>query len=77
MNRLQITCPDGIQKTMDMLYEDLAHRNAAAPEGNCPVEQTAALVKVCLSQSCGKCVPCRVGLDQMTKLMEKILDGFA
>lgn len=77
LNRLQITCPDGIQKTMDMLYEDLAHRNAAAPEGNCPVEQTAALVKVCLSQSCGKCVPCRVGLDQMTKLMEKILDGFA
>ena len=46
MNRLQITCPDGIQKTMDMLYEDLAHRNAAAPEGNCPVEQTAALVNV-------------------------------
>ncbi len=77
MSRLHIIRPNNVQKTMDLLYEDLAHRNAAAPEGNCPVEQTAALVSVCLSQSCGKCVPCRIGLDQMTKLMEKILDGLA
>lgn len=77
LNRLQIIRPDGIQRTMDALYEDLAHRNAAAPEGNCPVEQTAALVSVCLSQSCGKCVPCRIGLRQITRLMEKILDGNA
>lgn len=77
MSRLQIIRPDGIQKTMDLLYQDLAHRNAAAPEGNCPVEQTAALVGICLSQSCGKCVPCRIGLDQMAKLMTRILDGEA
>ena len=77
MSRLQIIRPDGIQKTMDLLYQDLAHRNAAAPEGNCPVEQTAALVGVCLSQSCGKCVPCRIGLDQMANLMTRILDGQA
>ena len=75
MSRLQIIRADKMQQTMDLLYQDLAHRNAAAPEGNCPVEQTAALVGICLSQSCGKCVPCRVGLDQMVKLMNKILDG--
>ncbi len=77
MSRLQIIRPNGLQQTMDKLYEDLAHRNAAAPEGNCPVEQTAALVSICLSQSCGKCVPCRIGLDQMTKLMRKIADRHA
>lgn len=77
MSRLQIIRPDKMQKTMDHLYEDLAHRNAAAPEGNCPVEQTAALLGVCLSQSCGKCVPCRLGLDRMVKLMNRILDGEA
>ncbi len=77
MSRLQIIRPDGMQQTMDLLYEDLAHRNAAAPEGNCPVEQTAALLGVCISQSCGKCVPCRVGLDKMKKLFDKILDGEA
>lgn len=75
MSRLQIIRADRVQRTMDQLYHELAHRNAAAPEGNCAVEQTAALVGVCLSQSCGKCVPCRVGLDQMRRLMEKILDG--
>lgn len=77
MSRLQIIKPDKIQKTMDSLYLDFAHRNAAAPEGNCPVEQTAALVKLSLAQSCGKCVPCRIGLDRMEKLMTKILDGDA
>lgn len=77
MSRLQIIRPDKMQKTIDHLYQDLAHRNAAAPEGNCPVEQTAALLGVCLSQSCGKCVPCRLGLDRMVKLMNKILDGEA
>ncbi len=75
MSRLQIIRADRVQKTMDQLYEELAHRNAAAPEGNCAVEQTAALVGLCLAQSCGKCVPCRVGLDQMRRLMEKILEG--
>ena len=68
MSRLQIIKPDKIQKTMDSLYLDFAHRNAAAPEGNCPVEQTAALVKLSLAQSCGKCVPCRIGLDRMKNL---------
>ncbi len=75
MSRLQIIRADRVQKTVDQLYDELAHRNAAAPEGNCAVEQTAALVGLCLAQSCGKCVPCRVGLDQMRKLMEKILEG--
>ena len=75
MSRLQIIRADRVQRTMDQLYDDLAHRNAAAPEGNCAVEQTAALVGLCLSQSCGKCVPCRVGLDRMRRLMEKILAG--
>ena len=28
----------------------------------CPVEFTAALVRLCATQSCGKCTPCRVGL---------------
>lgn len=75
MSRLQIIRAGRVQRTMDQLYNELAHRNAAAPEENCAVEQTAALVGLCLSQSCGKCVPCRVGLDQMRKLMDKILDG--
>ena len=34
-------------------------------------------LKMCHAQSCGKCVPCRVGLGQLGKLMEDVLDGEA
>ena len=57
------------------LYDGLARRGAVAPVSNCPVEQSAAFVKLCLSQSCGKCVPCRVGLRQLSAILDSILDG--
>lgn len=57
------------------LYGDLARRGAVAPASNCPVEQSAAFVKLCLSQSCGKCVPCRIGLRQLAGILDRILDG--
>ena len=54
-------------------------RSDAAAErrrsGSCPVNLTASFVQLCLAQSCGKCVPCRVGLDRLHALLEKILDG--
>ena len=40
------------------LYEDLCRRAGASPFGSCPVDLTAAFVRMCLAQSCGKCVPC-------------------
>ena len=56
------------------LYEDLCRRAGASPFGSCPVDLTAAFVRMCLAQSCGKCVPCRVGLDRLQALLEKILE---
>ena len=32
---------------------------------------------MCLAQSCGKCVPCRVGLRQLARLFDNVLDGEA
>ena len=31
------------------------------------------LLKLCHAQTCGKCVPCRVGLLQLQNLMEDVL----
>jgi len=59
------------------LYADMTRRAGASTFGSCPVELTAAFVKACLAQSCGKCVPCRVGLDRIGDLLEKILAGEA
>ena len=65
MSRLRITPWENSQRTVDDLYADMERRISAAPCGNCPVELTSAFLKLCLAQSCGKCVPCRIGLDQL------------
>lgn len=63
------------QRTVDDLYADMERRISAAPCGNCPVELTSAFLKLCLAQSCGKCVPCRIGLDRLAALLDQLLDG--
>lgn len=75
MNRIEIIRPSGAEQKVSSMYADLARRGAVAPAGNCPVEQSAAFLSLCVSQSCGKCVPCRVGLNQMSKILNRILDG--
>ena len=34
-------------------------------------------MQLCHAQSCGKCVPCRIGLGQLSKLIATVLDGTA
>ena len=75
LSRLNISTPDKSQTIVDSLYENLEHRIEVAPQGNCPVELTDAFLRLCLAQSCGKCVPCRIGLMQLSALVEKILEG--
>ena len=75
MSRLSIYTPEKSQAVVDNLYENLQHRIEVAPQGNCPVELTDAFLRLCLAQSCGKCVPCRIGLTQLSALVEKILEG--
>lgn len=33
-----------------------------------------SFLKLCHAQSCGKCVPCRVGIGQLLELMENLLE---
>lgn len=32
-------------------------------------------LNLCHAQTCGKCVPCRVGLGQLSDLLHEVLDG--
>ena len=64
-------------KKVTELHADLARRAGASPFGACPVDLTAAFVRMCLAQSCGKCVPCRVGLDRLLAVLDRILVGEA
>lgn len=75
MSRLSIITQSKAQTTIEELYKDLERRISASPSGLCPVDLASSFLKMCHAQSCGKCVPCRVGLGQLQKLMEDVLDG--
>lgn len=62
---------------MDDLHDALGRRLAVSSLAPCPVEFTAALVNLCSTQSCGKCTPCRVGLNALSDLLADVLEGRA
>ena len=59
------------------LYRDLERRIESSPPGLCPVSVTKAFLDLCRTQTCGKCVPCRIGLLQLTNLLTDVLNGSA
>jgi len=77
VSRLTLKKQSESQQVMDRLYLEAERKIAGTPPGLCPVDVALSFVKVSHTQSCGKCVPCRVGLGQLENLMEDILDGKA
>ncbi len=77
MSRLDIMTPSRAQTVIDGLYRDMERRIAASPPGLCPVDLAKNFLTLCHAQTCGKCVPCRIGLGQLAALMEQVLDGKA
>ena len=77
MSRLSIVTRNKSQETVESLYKDMERRIQASQPGLCPVDLAASFLHICHSQSCGKCVPCRIGLGQLEKLIEHVLNGTA
>ena len=77
MSRLDIKTPSRAQTVVEGLYRDLERRIAASPPGLCPVDMSLSFLQLCHAQTCGKCVPCRIGLGQLTLLINQVLDGEA
>ena len=77
MSRLTIMTATNAQRVIEDLYKDLERRIIASPPGLCPVDMASAFLKLCHAQTCGKCVPCRIGLGQLQMLLEDILEGRA
>jgi bidirectional [NiFe] hydrogenase diaphorase subunit len=42
---------------------------------SCMVDVAKYFMEFCMTESCGKCIPCRVGTAQMYRLLEKISQG--
>ena len=77
MSRLEIRTPDRAQMVVEGLYRDVERRIIASPPGLCPVDLSLAFLNLCHAQTCGKCVPCRIGLGQLANLITDVLEGRA
>lgn len=75
MSRLDINTPDQAQMVVDQLYHDMERRIIASGPGLCPVDMSLNFLTLCHAQTCGKCVPCRIGLGQLATIIRGILDG--
>ena len=75
MSRLDIKTASKAQTVVDRLYKDMERRIASSPPGLCPIDMSLTFLQLCHAQSCGKCVPCRIGLGQLSILMGQVLDG--
>ena len=77
MSRLDIKSPSRAETVVENLYRDVERRIAASPPGLCPVDMALSFLRLCHAQSCGKCVPCRIGLGQLAMLLDQVLSGTA
>lgn len=64
---------DRASSTTKTIVKEFGQRIIASPPGICPVDLQLAFLKVCHAQTCGKCVPCRIGLGQLENLLEDVL----
>ncbi len=75
MSRLTVYTPDDAEIVMARMAQEMERRLAAAPSGICPVETASVFLRLCHAQTCGKCVPCRIGLGRLGDLLDEVLDG--
>ncbi len=64
------------EKTTKFL-DKFVKRVKATPPGVCPISVQLSFLQDARNQTCGKCVPCRDGLEQVENMMRQILDGKA
>ena len=75
MSRLEVKMPAQTQAVVEQIYSSMERRINANPPGLCPVDMTLNFLNLCQAQTCGKCVPCRIGLDQLSLMIREVLDG--
>jgi len=75
MSRLEVKSPSLSQATVEQLYRNMEQRIAASPPGLCPVDMSLNFLNLCQAQTCGKCVPCRIGLAQLSSMLREVLEG--
>ncbi len=64
-----------MNQRIDVVLRRFRSRMSSYPPGMCPLVLYRSLLQISMHQSCGKCVPCRDGLVEVDRMLEKILSG--
>ena len=75
LSRLSIEHPGQAQIVLNGLYREMGRRINASSPGLCPVDMALNFLNLCQAQTCGKCVPCRIGLTQLSNMIREVLEG--
>ena len=62
---------------IDVMLNKFRSRVNSFPPGLCPLALYRSILQMSMNQSCGKCVPCRDGLQEVDRLLGSILSGDA
>ena len=62
---------------VDIMLNKFHSRVNSFPPGLCPLALYRSILQMSMNQSCGKCVPCRDGLQEVDRLLGSILSGDA
>lgn len=75
MSRLNLNLEDHATAALSEMSSEMSMRLKGTQQGICPVDFALNFVRLCQAQSCGKCTPCRIGLGQLSELLEKVVDN--
>jgi len=75
LRHLTIRSASRAERELQSVSAELSRRLSSDTGHVCPVEFTAALLRLFQSRSCGKCVPCRIGLGELADQLDLVLDG--
>ncbi len=77
MSKIYLTDPHNCDAKIGSLLETFISKVKSYPPGTCPLTVQYSLLLSSMNQTCGKCVPCRDGLPQLSIMLKRILDGNA
>ncbi len=77
MAKIYLAEPESCDTKIGRLLEKFVDKVISYPPGTCPLTVQWSLLVASMNQTCGKCVPCRDGLPQLSVMLKKILDGDA
>lgn len=77
MNSKAVIYKNDMNEKTNKFLDKFVKRVKGNPPGVCPIAVQLSFLQSARSQTCGKCVPCRDGLEQVENMMRQILDGKA